>query len=71
MSKKLVGTICACTIMFCRGICSIGYVIGNSNFPWWLLLFASGIACAIISMVDAITSGIIHMIYDTTKSKNK
>ena len=55
MSKKLTSTICGCTMMICGGICLVGYVMGNSGFPWWLLVFAGGIGCAIISMIGGIT----------------
>ena len=55
MSKKLVGAICACTMIICGGICAVGYAIGNSGFPWWLLVFVGGIACAVISMIGGIT----------------
>ena len=55
MSKKLVGAICACVMMICGGVCTIGYVIGNSNFPWWLFVFGGGVFCAIISMIGGIT----------------
>ncbi len=54
MSKKLIGAICACTMMICGSTCAIGYVVASSIFPWWLLVFMGGVACAIISMIGEI-----------------
>jgi uncharacterized membrane protein YfcA len=50
MNKKMVGAICAIIMMISGGICTFGYVLGNSNDPWWLVAFAGGILCAIVSM---------------------
>ena len=55
MSKKLVSAICACMFVAAGGFCAIAYAIGNSNAPWWLVIFAAGIICAILSQVGVIT----------------
>lgn len=56
MSKKVVSTICICILVICCAICSIGYAVINSSFPWWLFVFAGGIICAIASMIVDITN---------------
>ena len=55
MNKKLVEAICFSILIISAGICTLGYVLGNSGNPWWLTIVAGGIACVIISMVGGIT----------------
>ena len=50
MSSKLVGAICICILIVSAGICSIGYAVGNSGFPWWLIIVGGGIISAILAM---------------------
>jgi hypothetical protein len=56
MSKKLIGAICCSIMIISGGICSLGYVLGNSADPWWLVVFAGGIACAIAAMAGGISN---------------
>lgn len=53
MSKKMSGTICGIIMIVCGVICVIGYSVGNSDIPWWLLVFAGGIISAIISLIGS------------------
>ena len=55
MNKKLVGTICACIAIVAGTACALGYALGNSANPWYLIVFAGGIACAITSMIGTAT----------------
>ena len=55
MSKKTTSIICVCTILLCFGICLIGSFVSHFILPWWLIAFAGGIICAIVSMVGDIT----------------
>ena len=56
MSKNLIGAICGSVAIISAGICSLGYALGNSNYPWWLVMVAGGIICAIVSMVSGINN---------------
>ena len=56
MSKKLVETICGCIAIVAGTICALGYIFGNSANPWWLIIFAGGIAMAIVSLAGGITN---------------
>lgn len=55
MSKKLVSAICACIFVAAGGFCAIAYATINSKTPWWLVVFAAGIICAILSQIGVIT----------------
>lgn len=50
MSKKLVNAISGCIIMVCAIGCVMGYVMGDSSQPWWLIMFAGVVICAMLTM---------------------
>ena len=55
MNKKLVGSICGCISIITCSVCALGYIFGSSSHPWWLIVVAGGIACAIVSMIGEMT----------------
>ena len=55
MSSKMMGSICGIIAIVSCGICSICYAVVNSTSPWWLIVLAGGILCAIISQIGAYT----------------
>ena len=54
MSKKLASAICCSVLVISCGICSLGYILGDSSHPWWLIVLAGGITCAIVSMANGV-----------------
>ncbi len=58
MSKKMIQAISLAIIMITGGICAVGYAVGNSSFPWWLIPFAGVIA------------GVIFMMFGNVKEEN-
>ena len=51
-NKKFVGAICVIILIVCSSICSLGYILGKSNFPWWLIIFAGGIVCGCLYLIS-------------------